>query len=883
MTTEETTASATVVERPASARKGLGIGAKLMLAFGAVAMTTVIGGAVGVISYDQVRSGLEDITRYSVPQALLAQELAQQSVSLAAAAPALNNAVSQPEREAAYEQLTGQMAVLRTDLDKLQQLGADSKSVTGISGWLGGLDDSMQRLNEVTQRRLDVSNEKAIVIAEIGTAHTLLVSTLGPLVATGKVAMNASGQAVMDNTTRSVDNLQRIINERLMTVFELQAALDALSKITIIGATTDDPLILEREWDAFAQNGARAGNALNTFKVQVDDRRVARALPELTAVYEAMLDYSRGTGSLFDVRKSVLAGGYAGNSADRVMAGKVLTDVIDLGGRLENALRPLIASSRAAVVLSGGQLSAATSDEIRQLLDVGVAGFERLLRIESAANGYLGVVAKAADANSAVELAVLRVQAQKIAAALDALVGALPTTDTASTRVKESTAKLVALADGADGLFALRQQELQVNAEAGAILASAREASQALSSEVQALVQATTIKTQAASDAAYQALANSRALLIAAAAVGIVIAVLIVWLYVGRVVVRRMVGMAASMRQIADGQLDTEIPSAAGDEIGEMVEALRVFRDNALEVERLRAEQEAQRGQAELDRRQTMHTLAANFEDGVGHFIEALTTAGSRLEGTAQSMSSLAAENNQRSVAAAGAAEQATVNVQTVAAASEQMSASIQEIARQTEHSRAIARTASQRAQQTNTIVERLASTSDRIGEVVSLINDIASQTNLLALNATIEAARAGEAGKGFAVVASEVKNLANQTGKATDEIASQIAAVQEASAEAAISIREIVGIIAQVGEATQSIASAITEQSAATTEIGKAAGEAARRTGQVSENVNDIRHNAATNSDNAGEVLTAAQQLTQDSGNLRTRVQAFIQQLRAA
>ena len=85
----------------------------------------------------------------------------------------------------------------------------------------------------------------------------------------------------------------------------------------------------------------------------------------------------------------------------------------------------------------------------------------------------------------------------------------------------------------------------------------------------------------------------------------------------------------------------------------------------------------------------------------------------------------------------------------------------------------------------TNEMVQGLLGASQKIGEVIALINDIADQTNLLALNATIEAARAGEAGKGFAVVAAEVKNLATQTAKATGEIGTQIADVQGATQDA--------------------------------------------------------------------------------------------------
>jgi hypothetical protein len=79
-------------------------------------------------------------------------------------------------------------------------------------------------------------------------------------------------------------------------------------------------------------------------------------------------------------------------------------------------------------------------------------------------------------------------------------------------------------------------------------------------------------------------------------------------------------------------------------------------------------------------------------------------------------------------------------------------------------------------------MVEGLLEATQKIGEVMGLIQNIAAQTNLLALNATIEAARAGEAGRGFAVVASEVKALATQTAKATEEIADQIQTIRDAT-----------------------------------------------------------------------------------------------------
>ena len=108
-----------------------------------------------------------------------------------------------------------------------------------------------------------------------------------------------------------------------------------------------------------------------------------------------------------------------------------------------------------------------------------------------------------------------------------------------------------------------------------------------------------------------------------------------------------------------------------------------------------------------------------------------------------------------------------------------EMTDAIREIADHVDRAGRITRNAVDHVQRTDGTVNGLAEAAQRIGHVLTLIQDIAEQTNLLALNATIEAARAGEAGKGFAVVANEVKSLANQTAQATSRISNEIDAIQ--------------------------------------------------------------------------------------------------------
>jgi methyl-accepting chemotaxis protein len=246
--------------------------------------------------------------------------------------------------------------------------------------------------------------------------------------------------------------------------------------------------------------------------------------------------------------------------------------------------------------------------------------------------------------------------------------------------------------------------------------------------------------------------------------------------------------------------------------------------------------------------------LAQDFENGVKSLVQEVSSNAKGMEGTAQSLAAAAEQTNQQS--------------STVSSASEELAASVNEISRQIAESMRVVGTAVNEAKRSEQMVSDLVNAAQKIGEVTQIINDIASQTNLLALNATIEAARAGEAGKGFAVVASEVKSLANQTAKATEEIALQIKGIQDSSQTTATAIREIGQIISQVSEISTSISGAVEEQSAATKE--------------VSVNINGVTQAAQETGQSSATVLNVAQSLSQQAASLESRVEQFLQNVRA-
>lgn len=357
----------------------------------------------------------------------------------------------------------------------------------------------------------------------------------------------------------------------------------------------------------------------------------------------------------------------------------------------------------------------------------------------------------------------------------------------------------------------------------------------------------------------------------------------VVGVWVARSLSGRLNTLSMVMERLADGDTSIAMPArSVGDEISTMAATVEIFRDNALERERLEAER-FESVQAEERQAAEVNRLISGFRTEVTEVLDTVQSNSDQMRGAAEDLNGVAVETSDVAGDATAASEAASSNVQTVASASEELSASIEEISRQVEETSNIVNEASQAASETNEKIEGLADAAQRIGDVVNLISAIAEQTNLLALNATIEAARAGDAGRGFAVVASEVKELATQTAKATEEIEGQIAEVQAATKDAVVAIAGITETMSKVNENTGSIASAVEQQGAATNEISGNIHEAAQGTQSVARTIISISEKTRVTSGSASKVLSASADVSDRTDALRSTVDQFLDAVASA
>ncbi|WP_370675670.1 cache domain-containing protein [Pleomorphomonas sp. PLEO] len=378
--------------------------------------------------------------------------------------------------------------------------------------------------------------------------------------------------------------------------------------------------------------------------------------------------------------------------------------------------------------------------------------------------------------------------------------------------------------------------------------------------------------------------AENRLSVIWAAVSTLVIAVLLVLVasLLTRTITRPMSALRVSMADIAEGRHAEVAGIERTDEVGEMARVVDVFRRHAEERDALRAEQE----RADRDRqhrRETVELLISSFGDEVGRQLDAVISEMDGLDRLAHDLSSSGEETERLAGTAAQGAEKSADSASAVASASDELRGAISEISQQIARTSEVTLRAAEMVDGANKRVGELAELAVAIGEVVTLIDNIAAQTNLLALNATIEAARAGEAGRGFAVVASEVKSLAAQTATATSTISEKIESIQSSTGETVDAIRSIGVVMSEVRSYTTAISAAIEEQGVVTGSIAANIGAVSSGAADLTHSVGGVTAAAGKSRAAAGSVFTTSADVTAKTAELRRRVRSFLDDVAAA
>jgi methyl-accepting chemotaxis protein len=304
---------------------------------------------------------------------------------------------------------------------------------------------------------------------------------------------------------------------------------------------------------------------------------------------------------------------------------------------------------------------------------------------------------------------------------------------------------------------------------------------------------------------------------------------------------------SAAAEAIANGDLTQAVPSAGGDEIGQLLQRLGTMRDNL---------------------NQLIRSILGNV-DSLNMSAQALSSAANGSAGNtemqAEAASGMAASVEQLSVSIDQVEEHAREARTVTLSSSAQSGEGGRIIHEAAEEMRRIA----EAVNNTSGTIKELESYSDQISSIVQVIKDIADQTNLLALNAAIEAARAGEQGRGFAVVADEVRKLAERTGKSTQEISAMISKIQQGTQravqemEAGVKrVSEGVELANQAGDSVTGIRDGSERVTRAVDDISLALKEQSVAARDIAQKVERIAQSAEENSASVAQTAASAEQL---------------------
>jgi methyl-accepting chemotaxis protein len=868
---------------PANLAKA-GIGLKLQLAFGAVALMTVVASAVAILSFRSAEHSVEHIAEREVPLMTEALRLSVMSGEISAGAARFVSADNIRDQRQIAAQIEDRSMQLRMMIDKVRA-GSSNQAFGGVDVAARLLENNLSDLDTVIQARTSLRALLDRKLDALHKLHTKITEDLTPIVNASYVSAVNKAEDIGKTGDRTIKSLVEDGVQRMQTVIQIGTETNLATGLLTAGALTTSPAILAMLEDRFTASARRAEKHL-------------ASLPKVDR-YNSLRERSASLLKLADFRKVAATD----NEAAR------LQNVFRAHEGLANVLITLIDDLNFDTVMEGEQAVKRTGTLVRELIDNQLVNFRNALELKIQTHLIASLVSEGAVAKSAEQLKPI---VERFSYSANTLMLAAQSIENEG--IRKDIDALLELGQGSDGVFTMRQQELSANAGASRVINENQKIQKQLDDAVSVLVKETETGMKGGTAALLSELANSRLMLIVVAIASLLAAGLIAFFYVQRNLVRRLSTTCDSMRRLAAGDNDVAITGTRdSDEIGEMARALTVFREAAVEKERLEAQAAQDRQAAEEERARSDAARAeaarqvAQVVDGLGRGLERLAegdltyrvregwaseytkiqddfngaidqlqeTLTAIVESTRE-VSSASLEISSSTTDLSQRTEEQAANLEQTSASMEEISATVKKNAESAQHAnslmqgtRDVAGRGGEVVSQAVSAMSRIEDSSRKISDIISVIDEIARQTNLLALNAAVEAARAGEAGRGFAVVAAEVRNLAQRSSQAAKDIKNLITNSSSA-------VGEGVQLVNRAGESLKEILKSINEVAGIVADIASASAEQANGIDQVNKALSQMDEVTQQNSALVEENAATAKTLEHQSQALDGRVAAF-------
>ena len=559
-------------------RSRFGIKAKLFLAFFSLAGLTAVASAVAWYVFRDIDRAVTRVTVESVPGIITALSSAEKSAEIAAAAPALMAVGSQEERVLEQAKLEEGARALVALIDDLNASNVPQERTIALSNIEREIRAKLEELNVTVEKRLRLEAQRQAAVRGISTAHASFLIALEPLVDDSVFDLVTRGEDVTAESTRAITDLVEGNVSRIDQLFTINAEVNLAAGLLAEAAQVSDPVLIEPIRERFLAAAATIDRSL---------RRLPGG-PDTTSLREraeGLLALGAGPDKMFDVRERILRAA-SGDRHSLEANQQQLAALKTAHESLLLTLTPMIDDAAFDLVLTTERVTADNSKELTDLIDVGANVLQRLLTVRAEGNLAVSLLDQAAGT---LDVSLLEPLSERFVAAKEHIEQMLrelpPSLDDRQVQTAAST--FIDLGSGDDGVFALRRAELQQIAAAQSALEGSRALAVQLGDEVAGLVTAARAASNAAASRSAQAINSGEVFMMIITVASIVGAVIVMLYYVVPSIIRPLESITGAMTDLAAGDTSVDIPGRErSDELGRMAQALGVFRDTAIEVQK---------------------------------------------------------------------------------------------------------------------------------------------------------------------------------------------------------------------------------------------------------------------------------------------------------